>query len=41
MKGVASDCPEMSWLVMDAQKMDFPDSSFDLVFDKGRFRLTR
>jgi ubiquinone/menaquinone biosynthesis C-methylase UbiE len=26
--------PQMSYLQMDAQKMDFPDCSFDVVLDK-------
>ncbi|KAM5163411.1 EEF1A lysine methyltransferase 4 isoform 1-T1 [Mantella aurantiaca] len=27
--------PEMSWLVMDARQLQFPDESFDLVIEKG------
>ncbi|XP_018432031.1 PREDICTED: endothelin-converting enzyme 2-like [Nanorana parkeri] len=27
--------PEMSWMVMDARKLQFPDGSFDLVIEKG------
>lgn len=28
------DCPEMSWLVMDMLRLDFPAGSFDVVVDK-------
>eukprot|EP01116_Phalansterium_solitarium_P014304 TRINITY_DN31894_c0_g1_i1.p1 TRINITY_DN31894_c0_g1~~TRINITY_DN31894_c0_g1_i1.p1 ORF type:complete len:215 (+),score=25.46 TRINITY_DN31894_c0_g1_i1:49-693(+) len=29
------DLTEMSWLVMDVMKMEFPGGSFDIVLDKG------
>lgn len=30
-----SDCVEMSWVCMDACRLAFPDSSFDVVIEKG------
>ncbi|XP_075718008.1 EEF1A lysine methyltransferase 4 [Rhinoderma darwinii] len=27
--------PDMSWMVMDAQHLEFPDGTFDLVIEKG------
>lgn len=30
-----SDCISMSWVCMDARRLAFPDSSFDVVMEKG------
>ncbi|KAM9315588.1 EEF1A lysine methyltransferase 4 [Gastrophryne carolinensis] len=30
-----AEVPEMSWMVMDARQLQFPDGSFDLVIEKG------
>ncbi|XP_040205701.1 EEF1A lysine methyltransferase 4 [Rana temporaria] len=30
-----ADIPEISWMVMDARQLQFPDESFDLVIEKG------
>ncbi|GAA6103491.1 EEF1A lysine methyltransferase 4 [Tachysurus ichikawai] len=30
-----SDCMGMSWVCMDARRLAFPDSSFDVVIEKG------
>lgn len=30
-----TDCTGMSWVCMDARRLAFPDSSFDVVMEKG------
>jgi len=35
MKARFKEMPKMQWLRMDAAKLELPDSSFDLVIDKG------
>ncbi|EAX93407.1 Phosphoethanolamine N-methyltransferase-related protein [Trichomonas vaginalis G3] len=31
------DEPRLEWKVMDCSKLDFPDNTFDFIFDKGTF----